>query len=143
MEGINYPSEKNVWKKKIDKNNLTTALNEWHVKNEEKTYHAYVSKHNSKCEKHVVMLSKDTGILEFHQYHKPDESFANIYADFQSFIKMKKRDGFKNNLKTSSTTKIGEQFPCGYSISTIWAFNGMKIKHGVCRGKNVMKKSVA
>ena len=37
------------------------------------------------------MPSKDTGILEFNQYHKPDESFANIYADFQSFIKMKKR----------------------------------------------------
>ena len=77
--------------KKIGKNNLTAALNEWHVKNEEKTCHAYVSKHNSKCEKHVVMPSKDTGILEFNQYHKPDESFANIYADFQSFIKMKKR----------------------------------------------------
>ena len=86
------------------------------------------------------MPSIDTKILEFNQYHKPDKFPANIYADLQSFIKMKKKDGFKNNPKKSDTTKVGEQFPCGYSMSTIWTFDDMKIKHDICRGKNCMEK---
>ena len=42
-EKLNFPSEKNDWKK-IEKNNITTALNVLYVK---KIYPAYVSKHNS------------------------------------------------------------------------------------------------
>ena len=46
-EGINYPSEKDDWKK-FEKNNLTSiAVNVLYVKNE-RMYPAYVSKHNSK-----------------------------------------------------------------------------------------------
>ena len=40
-EGINYPSEKDEWKK-IEKNNLTIALNILYTK-KEKIYPAYVS----------------------------------------------------------------------------------------------------
>ena len=40
-EGINYPSEKNDWKK-FKKNNLTIALNVLYAKNE-KIYPAYIS----------------------------------------------------------------------------------------------------
>ena len=28
-----------------------------------------------------------------------------------------------------STTKIGEHIPCGYSMSTIWAFDHIENKH--------------
>ena len=42
-EKLNFPSEKNDWKK-IEKNNITIALNVLYVK---KIYPAYVSKHNS------------------------------------------------------------------------------------------------
>ena len=41
--------------KKIEKNNVAIALNVLHVK-KEKIYPAYVSKHNSGWEKHVILL---------------------------------------------------------------------------------------
>ena len=41
-EGINFPSEKDDWKK-FEKNNATIALNVLHVK-KEKIYPVYVSK---------------------------------------------------------------------------------------------------
>ena len=53
-EGINYPSEKDDWKK-FERNNLTIALNVLRSK-KEKIYRAYVSKHNSNCEKQVILL---------------------------------------------------------------------------------------
>ena len=33
---------------------------------------------------------------------------------------IRKKDGCTNNPKKSSTTKISERNPCGYSMSTIW-----------------------
>ena len=54
MEGINYPSEKDYWKK-IEKNDAITVINVLYVKKkEEKIYPAYISKHYSKCEKQVI-----------------------------------------------------------------------------------------
>ena len=50
-EGVNYPSEKNEWKK-IEKNNVTIVLNVLYAK-KENIYPAYVSKHNSNCEKQI------------------------------------------------------------------------------------------
>ena len=49
MGRINVPSENNDWKKFV-KNNVTIALNIFYAK-KEKIYPAYVSKHNSNCEK--------------------------------------------------------------------------------------------
>ena len=55
-----------------------------------------------------------------------------IYADMESFIK--KVDGCANNPENFPTTKIGEHIPCGYSMSTIWAFNDIENKHTLyCR----------
>ena len=34
-----------------------------------------------------------------------------------------------NNPENSSTTKIGEHITCGYSMSTIWAFDNIENKH--------------
>ena len=50
-----------------------------------------------------------------------------IYANIESLIK--KIDGCGNNSENSSTTKIDEHIPCGYSMSTIWAFNNIENKH--------------
>ena len=44
-----------------------------------------------------------------------------IYADIEFLIK--KIDGYANNPENSSTTKIGEHIPCGYSLSAIWGFD--------------------
>ena len=46
---IDFPSEKDNWKK-FEKNNITIVLNVLYGK-KEKIYPAYVSKHNSNCEK--------------------------------------------------------------------------------------------
>ena len=48
-EGVNFPSQKVGWKK-VEKNNITIALNLLYAKTE-KIYSAYVSKHNSNCKK--------------------------------------------------------------------------------------------
>ena len=58
-----------------------------------------------------------------------------IYADIESFIK--KIDACTNNPENSSTTKIGEHIPCGYSI---WAFDHIENKHTLYRRKGCIKK---
>ena len=61
-----------------------------------------------------------------------------IYADLESLIK--KMDGCANNPEKVSTTKIGEHFPCGYSMSTIWGFYNIENKHTLYSGEDCMKK---
>ena len=63
------------------------------------------------------MSSKKDNILEFNQYMKSDKMPYFIYTDMESLIK--KIDGCINNPETSSTIKIGEHFPCRYSIWTL------------------------
>ena len=53
-KGINFPSEKDDWKK-IEKNNVTIALNVLYVK-KEKIYPSYVSIHNLNREKQGILL---------------------------------------------------------------------------------------
>ena len=53
-ESINHPSEKDDWKI-FDKNNVTIDLNILYAEKEKK-YPVYVSKHNSKREKRVILL---------------------------------------------------------------------------------------
>ena len=61
-----------------------------------------------------------------------------IYANIESLIK--KIDGRANNPENSSTSKIGEHIPRGYSSLTIWVFHRIDNKHTLYRGKNCMKK---
>ena len=65
----------------------------------------------------AVMPSADTKILEFKQYQKFDKTPFIIYADLESLIE--KIDGFKNNPEKSSTAKIGQHIPSGFSMSTV------------------------
>ena len=53
-EGIKYKSEKDK-SKKFEKNNPTIGFNVFYAKKEKK-HPAYVSKHNSKGEKQVILL---------------------------------------------------------------------------------------
>ena len=87
----------------------------------------------------VVMPSKDIKIFEFNQYQKSDNLITPsiIYADLKSLSK--KVNGFKNNPEKSSTTKIGEQIPSGYSMSAIWIFDDIENKHDAYRGEYYMK----
>ena len=73
------------------------------------------------------MPSEKDNILEFNQYMKSDKMPYIIYADIESLIK--EIDGCANNPESSSTRKIFEHIPCGYSMSTIWAFDNIENKH--------------
>ena len=66
-------------------------------------------------------------LLEFNQYMKSDKLPYIIYADIESLIT--KIEGCANNAENSSTAKIGEHIPWGYSMSTIWSFDHIENKH--------------
>ena len=84
-----------------------------------------------------MSLEKDK-ILEFNQCMKSDKMPYIIYSDNESLIR--KIDGCTNNPENSSTTKISEHIPCGYSMSTIWEFDRIENKHTLYHGKNCIKK---
>ena len=81
---------------------------------------------------------KKNKILEFNQYMRSDKMLYNFYADFESLIK--KVDGWANNPENSSTTKIGENIPCGCSMSTTLGLTIKKGKPNLYPGKDCMKK---
>ena len=101
--------------------------------------HVKICKYKDLCE--IVMASGKDNILEFNQYMKSEKMPYIIYADIESLIK--KKDGCANNPGNSSTTKIGEHIPCGYSRSTEWAFDNIENKHNLYRGKDCMKNFCA
>ena len=49
-------------------------------------------------------------------------------------------DGFANNKEISSTTKLGEHIPCGYSMSISWAFDNIENKDSLYRREDCMEK---
>ena len=61
--GWNKFSIRKRWSKKILNNNLTIVLNVLWAK-KEKLYPAYVSKHNSKHEKQVILLKPVSAIFD-------------------------------------------------------------------------------
>ena len=58
-KGINFLSKRDAWKK-FEKKSLTIAFNVLYAK-KEKLYPDHVSKHNSNCEKQVVLLMMSNG----------------------------------------------------------------------------------
>ena len=84
------------------------------------------------------MLSEKDKIPEFNLYMKSDKMPYIVYTDIESLIKKLARCA--NNPENSLTTKIGENIPCGYSMSTIWAFDHIENKHTLYREKDCMKK---
>ena len=63
-----------------------------------------------------IFSSDDTKILEFNQYQKSNKAPFIIYTDLEYIIE--KTDGSKNNPENSSTTKVSEHIPSGFSMST-------------------------
>ena len=55
-------------------------------------------------------------------------------------LESKKIDGCANNPEKSSTTKIGEHVPCGYSVSTLLAFDTIEDKSSLYLEEDCMKK---
>ena len=67
------------------------------------------------------MSFENTRILELNQYQKSDKAPFIIYTGFECIIE--KIDGSKTNPENSSTTKIREHIPSGFSMSTISSFS--------------------
>ena len=84
------------------------------------------------------MTSEDIKILEFNQYQKSDKIPSIISADFEPLIKT--ADGCRNNPEKPSTIKVGENIPCGYSMSTIRTCDGIENKHGIYKSEGCIKK---
>ena len=82
------------------------------------------------------MPSEKDDILEFNQYMKSDKIPCIIYADIESLIK---KNRCANNPEICSPTKISEHIPCGYSMSTIWAFDYIENKNTLYCGEDCMK----
>ena len=75
------------------------------------------------------MSYEDTKILEFNLYQKSDKVPFIIYADLECIID--KINGCRNNPENSSTTKVNEHIPSGFSMSTISSFRIIENKHDI------------
>ena len=89
--------------------------------------------HKRVCEnknfRNVIMPSEDTKTLEVNQYQKSDKAPFIISADLECIIE--KIDGYKNNPKNSSTTKVSEHVSSGFPMSTISSLRSIENKHDV------------
>ena len=84
------------------------------------------------------MPSEENMLLKFIQYQNLVRH--QLYFLYILNLWLKKTVVSKNNTEKLSTTKLAEHVWCGYSISTIWVFNGIEDKHAECRGEDCMKK---
>ena len=110
-------------------------------------FHSFTTKnelqsHKRVCENkdfcNVIMPSEDTKTLEFNQYQKSGKVPFIIYADLE--CTKEKIEGCKNSTENSSTKKVSEHIPSGFSMSTISSFRSTGNKHDVYRGKDCMKR---
>ena len=86
----------------------------------------------------MIKSSEKDNILQFNQYMKSDKMSYIIFANIKSLIK--KINECANNPEKSSATKLGEDIPCGYSMSAIFDFDNTENKHTLYRGGYCMKK---
>ena len=82
----------------------------------------------------VIMSFEDTKVLEFNQYQKSDKAPFIIYSHLECIIE--KIDECKNSPENSSTAKVSEHIPSGFSISTISSLKSIENMHDVYRGKD-------
>ena len=85
----------------------------------------------------IVMPSEGIKILEFNKYEKSDKVPFIICTNHECLIG--KIDRCKNNPENSSTIKVGERIPSGFSMSTISLFKSIENKYDVYKGENWMK----
>ena len=84
------------------------------------------------------MSSDEIEILEFNQYQKSDKTPFIIYENLECL--QEKIDRCKNNPKTSSTAKVSNHIPSGFSKSTICSFRSVQNNHDVYRDKDCLKR---
>ena len=87
---------------------------------------AYISKQNSNLGTQIILLM----ILNGEGCH---------YTAVKILSLIRRIDGCKNNFENSSTINECEYIFCGYSMSTIWTFDGIENKHDVYRREDCIK----
>ena len=110
-------------------------------------FHSYrtenkLNAHKKICENHdycnIEMPSPSNNIIKYSQGEKSLELPFIIYADLECLLK--KIDTCKNNPEISSTTKINQHVPSGYSIYTNCSFDKSNNKLSCYRGEDCMKR---
>ena len=87
----------------------------------------------------IIIPSENTtkNHTNHNSYQKSDKASFIIYADLECIIE--RINGCKNNRENSSTTKVSEHIPLGFSIPTMSLFRSIENKHDVYRGKYCME----
>ena len=83
------------------------------------------------------MPSEKDNTWKCNRYIKWDNMPYIIYAELEFLTK--KIDGCAKNQEKSTTTKLGEHIPCGYSISAVLAFDHIENNHNLYLGEDIMK----
>ena len=109
-------------------------------------FHSYrtenkLNVHKKICENYdycnIEMPGPNNNIIKYNSGEKSLELPFIIYADLECLLK--KIDTCYNNPALSSTTKINQHIPAGYSIYTNCSFNKSNNKLSYYRGENCMK----
>ena len=110
-------------------------------------FHSYrtenkLNVHKKICENHdycnIEMPSPSNHIIKYNSGEKSLELPFIIYADLECLLK--KIDTCYNNADLSSTTKINQHIPSGYSIYTNCSFDKSDNKLSYYRGEDCMKR---
>ena len=110
-------------------------------------FHSYrtenkLNAHKKICENHdycnIEMPSPSNDITKYNSEEKSLELPFIIYADLECLLK--KIDTCYNNPELSSTTKINQHIPSGYSIYTNCSFDKANNKLSYYRGEDCMKR---
>ena len=100
--------------------------------------------HKTECENKylcgAIISYEDTKILELNQFQKSDETLSIIYIGLESLIQ--KVGGCKNNSENLFSRKVSKHISCGYSMSTIWTFDGVEKNRDVYRGEGGVNEEV-
>ena len=110
-------------------------------------FHSYrtenkLNVHKKICENHehcnIEMPSPNNNLIKYNQGEKSLELPFIVYADLECLLK--KIDTCQNNPELSSTTKINQHIPSGYSIYTNCSFDKSNNKLSYYRGEDCMKR---
>ena len=110
-------------------------------------FHSYrtenkLNAHKKICDNHeycnIEMPNKDNNLIKYNQGDKSLKLPFIIYANLEYLLK--KIDTCQNNPDLSSTTKINQHIPSGYSIYTSCSFDKSNNKLSYYRGKDCMRR---
>ena len=98
--------------------------------------HKKVCQNNEYC--NIEMPSPNDNLIKYSQGEKSLKLPFVIYAELECILK--KIDTCQNNLDLSSTTKINQHIPSGYSIYTSCSFDKYNNKLSYYRGEDCMRR---